>query len=218
MVNYNCKLLLLSLLKKWYIVLATMLIFGGISVPLANLSLKNVEKNYEQLQVEEGNRQFNAKVIYAVEAESTGNIDIYIACLKDGALMHDICKEHNKYLKWKEVENLVEYSYDLEEAQFVININEATEEEIKFLLDASTIWLSEYFGENNAGKILLKREEILQAPHITEEMIVSELVAEPIGTDSYRRVIVTAMIMGAVLGCFIALMMDYVAKDRKLRE
>ena len=54
--------------------------------------------------------------------------------------------------------------------------------------------------------------------HIDEETIVSELITEPTGIDSYIRVIVTAMIMGVVLGCFIVLILDYVAKGRKIKE
>lgn len=212
MVNYNLKSILLLLLKRWYIILLVVVVLSGISIPLAKSSYKRAVDNYGRLVKNEEDRKHNLYALYELCEESTCNMSIYMACLNDSVLMNEICRKYDKRLEWEELSEALTYSFDEDEQEFTININGLKEKEIDFLVNAVTKWLTDFFEEEEVGKIVF---EEIETEKESIENIVSDLIMEPTGFNSNSRGIVTAGIMGGVLGSFIVLMMDYVSKSKK---
>lgn len=215
MINYDCKSILFILLKKWYIVLIAVALTGGLSIPLAKTSYQRAEDNYEQLVVKDEEKNYSVYAVYAVEPSSTCNLKIYSACLNDVSLMESVCRMNREDLSWSNLLQGIVYTFDLDKQELTISMSRNKENEIKFLLDAVTIWLGNYLEENAVGRIVFNEMGYCQTELVEEPTIVSDLLEQPTGLGSRTKTVITAAIFGGVLGCFVVLLWDYIIKNRK---
>lgn len=213
MVNYDCIIILKVLLKKWYIVLGTVFIFGIVSFPLAKTSYQKAIENYHQFVPEDKELLFNVSFSYYVPEELEKSMDIYLACLNDKVLMQKVCDVYEEEMQWNSITQVLRYNYYDEENVFEVKLNNVSESEACFGINAVTVYLVGYLEENGFCKIEFKEKEIVKNECLQD--INLQILSKPEKMKTMSRIILTAMLFGFVVGCMLVLLRDYYIKSSK---
>lgn len=213
MINYNCKGVMLILLRKWYIILILMVILGAVSPVIARLSFENVQQNFEKIEQDANTPPlYNVQASYKIDGQYEQCMKVYLACLNDAHFMQEVISEFDVKYMWEDLKELVEFGYSTKEKIFTITVTEAGEEEIEGLVKISTVLLGKYLKGTSLQEVEFEEYDYAKYEVMQENRQVLTLINEPNSMRSYSKIIITAAIFGAVLGCLIVLILDYLKK------
>lgn len=218
MIYYDCRTVLAVLLKKWYIVFCMMVFVGLISIPLERVSYQRAENNYNEIVSNaQGPQLYNINALYEVDEQLKSGMYIYLACLKDEELMQKICQIYDVTVQWDEEQELIEYVYNEKEHTLQVFISEIQEEDAECILKVITVYLMDYLDDHLCtGEF--SEAGFWKSKCLDEGKIVAELVHEPGTMKTQGRIVVFAVVFGAILGCVIVMMCDYISKSKKMNE
>lgn len=215
MIEYNIRQILLTLLKKWYIILLMGVVFGAVSVPLANISYERALKNYEILHVAES-RTFCEIYSYG----DTADIDLYVDILKNIEIMDEVCTENGAGQEWSAFADKIEVQ--IESTVNVMTIVVAdVDKSIKSLLNtAIEEWVPKYLSSELGTDISiqkLEKENVNAAENMgAHDEIVSMLIKEPVRPQNTIGIIFKACILGVAISCMCIMIWDYLNKCKSM--
>lgn len=207
MINYDCREIILVLLKKWYWVLLCIILIGGLSVPLAGMSQKRVEEEYEELTSMES--LFDITSYYYADEADDAYRAIFLDCLKDQEFMEEVIETYSDGGS-AEVLDSVQYAY-INENMLKIKMSGMSEEDADFAIAVITKYLPKYLADNHYRNVAFQESWSQKE----KKFEVSELIQKPKGGRSNSKVIASGGICGLVIGCLVVMLGDYISKAKK---
>lgn len=213
MVEYDCKQVILSLVRKWYIILLAMGIAALVSVPIARVSYEQVKSNYAERELNtESHTKYFIKLYYVVETKSENSMHIFVDCMNDSELIQMICEEVGIQYQWEDLASLIEYSYLEDEEILKVSIKYAEEDEVETIESMLTEHLPKYLEDGGFERIIL-REWLHLDNGQKQDALNEEIFKEPTFMNNSIRIVGTMIVFGFVLGCFIVMLADYKKKS-----
>ncbi|RKJ17902.1 hypothetical protein D7X48_20435 [bacterium D16-50] len=209
MINYNCKQLAIVLAKKWYIMIGVTILFCFVSLPLSQLSYNRATDNYRNITEREGEVLYNFFTTYEFAPTVSSTLQIYIACLNDSSYMNRVINTYNYHFQWEDVRDKINFDYLENENLFSLSILQASDDEIKNVMNLITVSLGKYLHKSNLPIINFTEKDTNK---YQTNVDISKLLAEPTDKPSNLKILLTAAIAGITFSCLIILMRDYIAR------
>lgn len=239
MVDYEAKDLIKILLKKWYIIAFIAIAFGIVSIPLAQRSYKQALSNYNLFI----SQQDETKTETENEVEECSSFCILKVSGMEKSDLGDKEAASIVYylLSNSSVKAVINNNVEWDNTVDVATINEQSR--IALIADSNTILISsDSLSKDNFEKLIIEMQNVLETKmgNIVGQQIeiqfgdvVSETIPQteegkedddfakavmqkPSEMASYKKTMLTAGILGILVGTLVVLIKEYMDANRKM--